>query len=538
MTRFKPATERGPRIGLARVALALVLLMVAAACSGSDVAETTATSPATDTTAPDSGDGAGSAGELVMAKLLDFTTFDPWVVLASNSVMHHQLFNPLIFAVSPSEFEGELLEDWEFAEDNSSVTLHLRSGVTFHDGEPFNAESIVANVARAQDESIGHALYGQAQIIETAEATGDLEAVLHFVNPVPQGVALDFLASFFIIAPSALDDVETNPVGTGPFEFVEWQPGEVTTFKRFENYFKPGLPKLDSIQIVNYADPSTMELAYQAGEIDLVQRADPSSAASYEALEGTTIVQSNAPNAFYCFVLNVTEEPFDDVRVRQALAHATNREAMVKNVLFGIGEPTSTIFFNPSHAMFDPDRLDPYPFDLDKAADLLAEAGISELTFTIDTQTAAAQSGGFAQILQADLRTIGIDAEIQEMEGSVFLDRWRGGDFQASSASSALLPRDPSASFSIVATLRSDDGNNANWTDSEYRDLIAEAATTMDPDARSELYNQVRDIITDESFVIPIATNPWVYVVRDGIEDLRWSGVFEFNIFENTVGGR
>lgn len=475
----------------------------------------------------------GIRSEIIGGKVGDYSSFDPWFILASNRSMHRQVFNGLVVLQRDGTFEPSLAESWEFSDDFRVLTMHLRPNVQFHSGRPLVAADIVANIERAKDENIGHALSGAAAVISDASAVDDATVQISYEAAQPAEVALELYDSMFIIDPEAMADVASNPVGTGPYQFEEWVTGEQATFVRFQGFWKEGLPRTERQTVRIFSDAPTMILSYQGGDLDWIS--DPPYSDRQLLSEGESRIEMfESLGAFWTLVLNVTHPPFDQKEVRQAIAHAINRDVIAQNIFFNGNRPISTPFFREEDAIFDAEQATRYTYDLERARELLQGAGIDSLQVTGLSSAALPETGRCLQIIQGDLDELGISLEINTVEAAVFSEEWLGGDFELASSATAVPQRDLSAVFDTVAPFRADERNNAHWLDEEYQALAGEAKSTLDPDQRLQLYAQLRDIIVEESWVIPICTRPIAYAVRSTMEGFD-SSVSDFLMLEETA---
>lgn len=506
----------------ARLAGGIALLGGAHATSGATAASPAIAAPGLQST----------RGTITGGKVGDFTTFDPWFIVASNRAAHRQLFNGLVYLDKDGAFQPSLAESWEFSAENRALTIRLRPTVTFHNGRTLVAADVVANIERAKDATIGHALSTAAGAIAGANAIDDATVEVTYDQPQPSRVALEFFDSLFIIAPEAMGDVQSAPIGTGPYVLDEWVTGEQAVFTKFNDYWNIGLPKTERLVVKIFSDVPAMILNYQGGELDWIS--DPPYSERPRLAEGDSqVLTYETLGAFWELTLNVNQEPFDRKEVRQAIAYSINREAIVQNVFFGGSRAISTPFFREADPIYTADQATRYQYNLDQARALLEEAGVADLSVTANAGSHLPETGLNLQIIQGDLREIGIDLQIAELEAAVFSERWLGGEFQLCSSAQAVPQRDLSALFDTVASFRADERNNAHWFDETYQSLAQEAKTLLDEQARLAMYGQLRDIIVEESWVIPIATRPIAYAVRASMEGFDTS-VSDFLMLEQA----
>ena len=288
-----------------------------------------------------------TGGRLTIGQIQDLTSFDPFMLLFVNYVIQHQLFDRLIAMDHELVAQPGLAESWEIAEDGQSITFQLREGVTFHNGRPFEAADVVANIERAQNEETGGNIFAKVQTVESVEAPDASTVVVNFSAPTPN--MLDIFDSLSIVAPEAFENVQRAPVGTGPFTFQEWIPGEQVVMARYDGYWREGLPYLDEIVVRPYADGETLTLALESGQIDVGISLPYTNAQRLEESADVMVERGQEGALLYVLVINPPdasqeETPLSNKLVRQAINHALNRQVIVDQALFGFGQPTLVAF--------------------------------------------------------------------------------------------------------------------------------------------------------------------------------------------------
>lgn len=336
----------------------------------------------------------GDSGEpkiLIFGRGGDSVSLDPITVTDGESFkVTKNVFDTLInFGEQDTEIEPALATEWEAAEDGLSYTLTLREGVKFHDGTDFNAEAVVANFDRwaagdADKFPYYQSMFGgfgddEGHVIESVEATGDHEVVFTLKRPQAPFLKNLAMSPFGIASPTAFeaagDSFGDNPVGTGPFKFVEWNRNDTVRIEKFDDYWVEGEPKLDEVVFRSIPDNSARLNALMSGEIDLADGITPSDAPAIESNENLQIYERPSMNVGY-LGMTVTREPFDDPLVRQALNHAINKQAIVDAFFEGRADVAK----NPMPPVISGynDSIDPYEYDPEKAKELLAEAGLED----------------------------------------------------------------------------------------------------------------------------------------------------------------
>ena len=294
---------------------------------------------------------------------------NPW-----DMVFLRLVYDQLLREGEDGELEPMLATSWEFSDDERTLELTLRDDVTFQDGEPFNAEAVVANLERAKTLE-GSTLAGPLEAIESVEA---VEEHLVRINLSGPGGNLPYLFTDrygTMISPAAMDnpDLDLNPVGSGMMRLTEYVPDQVSRYERNEDYWDPEAAKLANIEIyVQKSSPTRLNML-RTGQAELTYLLPPDMAAAEAAVN----VAPSKSKSIMSFYMNPGDPPLDDYRVRAALEHAINKEALVQGVFLGAGQPVAQ-FLPPDHWAYHPDitpENPDYAYDPDRARELLAEAG-------------------------------------------------------------------------------------------------------------------------------------------------------------------
>jgi len=322
-----------------------------------------------------------------------------------------------------------LVEDWEESPEKKTVTLRLRKGVKFHDGTDFNAEAVKFNLDRYRTSK-----RAEIKIVEKVEIV-DSHTVLLVLSRW-DNTLLANLASYpgFTVSPAAFKKhgelwAANNPVGTGPFKFKKWTKGVSMKYEKFADYWQKGKPYLDAMELVIIKDPMTRVAAFKAREVDVILHLDSKIVhelrASGEAQTATT------SRAFFSFVPDGSNEksPFADIRVRRAVDYAIDRKAIIENITGGLWEVANQA---ASSRMWENNpNVVGYPYNPAKAKELLAEAGYPNgFKTTIDLPNMDADLISATTAIQGYLRDVGIEAKIEPLEVSRYLEKgmkgWEG----------------------------------------------------------------------------------------------------------------
>jgi peptide/nickel transport system substrate-binding protein len=347
---------------------------------------------------------------------------------AIDNVVYINIYEGLTEFASDGSVIPALAESWDISGDGLTYTFHLQGGVKFHDGSDMTASDVVWSLNRARAEDSVNAQKGLFANIADVSASDDTTVVVTLSTPT--GNFLFNMAWGDAVVMNEGDDVEslkTAPNGTGAFTFTNWVQGDSITMTRNEAYWGEAA-KLESVTIKYISDPTAAFNAVMAGDVDAFPtfpapenlpqfEADPRFTVIVGSTEGETILSTNNKMP-----------PFDNPKVREALAHAIDRNAIIDGAMFGYGTPIGS-HFAPHHPAYV-DLTGLSAFDPDKSRALLAEAGLAdgfETTLALPPPSYARRGG---EIIASQLRDVGIDAKITNVEWAQWLEQvFRGKDF-------------------------------------------------------------------------------------------------------------
>ena len=465
--------------------------------------------------------GAAQEGNvLIMARAVDATGLDPHLQTAFASLRLLELvYEPLIQIDENLNLIPALAESWAFSEDGMQLTLNLRQGVTFHDGSAFTAEDVIATLERILDEETGSATRTNLLSIETMEAPDDYTLVLSLTLPdVPLAAALSSINT--AILPSeviANGDPAVDAIGTGPFMVESWQPEEKTVLAANPDYWGEG-PYVDGIEIRIIPDEATIMAALRAGEVDFAMFNDPLIATLPVGDADITI--NRAPEiSYHVLQLRASVEPLDILEVRQAISCAINRQEVVAVAALGEGQVTGPLTIPAFRIPLD--ELFCYEQDLDRARELMAQAGMEE-GFTLPVIVAVAEPPtalSEAQVIQDQLKEINIEVEIESLEFAAYVDRWLAADFTAAIALNGGRP-DPYPMYSRYWQVDAQFSEVAGYVDDTLDSLMKQGQVEADPDARYEIFAQFQRHLAEMS--------PWVWLYTGSTYTGQQSYVTDF----------
>jgi peptide/nickel transport system substrate-binding protein len=441
---------------------------------------------------------------------------------AIDSVVYANIFQGLTRFTSDGSVIPSLAESWDISADGLTYTFRLHPGVTFHDGSAMDAEDVKFSLDRARAETSTNAQ--KALFAQIADVTVVDPQTVTVTLSEPNGSLLFNLAwgDAVIVAPETADTNATSPVGTGPYKFGQWVQGDRITLTRNEAYWGPA-PAIETATFRFISDPSAALAAVMAEDVDVFSGFPAPENLAQIAADSRFQVITGSTEGETILAINNRLPPFDNVKVRQAVAHAIDRQAIIDGAMFGYGTPIGTHFapHNPAYV----DLTAGSTFDPEKAKALLAEAGFPEgFTTTLKLPPPSyARRGG--EIIAAQLAAVGIKAEISNLEWAQWLEQaFKGKDF----------------GLTIVShTEPMDIGIYGNpdyyfqYDNAAFRDVMAKLTGTTDPAARTALLQEAQTIIANDyvnAYLFQLAA---LTVAKAGVQGL-WANA---PVAANDLGG-
>ncbi len=441
---------------------------------------------------------------LIMARAADTTGLDPHTQTAFASFRLLELiYEPLVNTDADLSVVPALAESWDFSDDGLTLTFHLRQGVTFHNGADFTSEDVKASFERILDEATGASARSNYLSIASIDTPDDYTVVFNLSQPdVPLLAALASTnAAIVDSADIESGDVATVANGTGPFMLENWTPDQTTTLAANPNWWGDG-PNIDGIEIRIIPDETSILAALRAGTIDFALINDPLVATLLE--DDPTVVLNRVPSINYNVLqLRAAEPPLDQLEVRQAISCAVDRQEILDVAALGEGQVTGPLTV-PAYAL-PTDDLFCYQRDLDRARELMAQAGLSD-GFTLKIIAANAEPPtaiAEAQTIQAELADINITVEIESLELGVYVDRWLAGDFEAAVALNGGRT-DPYTMYARYWPSTGNLNNVAGFIDPKLDEIFAAGRTETDAQARYDTFADFQTYITEQA--------PWVWL--------------------------
>ncbi|WP_198971022.1 ABC transporter substrate-binding protein [Xylophilus sp. ASV27] len=361
----------------------------------------------------------GRKGTLVLGMTLEPPGLDPTAAAASSigEVTLYNLYETLTKINSDGSVAPLLAERWEVSPDLKTYTFHLRRGVRFHNGEPFNAQSVKFSFERAAGEKSTNKDKRTFQNL-SVQVVDEYTVVLLNQEVDPDFPFLLGQATAVIVEPRSAEGNVTKPVGTGPYRLAAFARGSSLTLEAWDGFRNPGAIPIRKATFRFISDPAAQAAALLAGDVDLFARFAPRGAAQFQHNPRYQVLVGGS-RAKTMVAINNAKKPLDDVRVRRAIYAAIDRKAMIEGAADGYGVPIGSHYVPGALGYVDTTGLNPY--DPDKARKLLAEAGVRtplELVVTLPPTPYARQGG---EILAAQLAKVGVTARLQNVEWAQWL---------------------------------------------------------------------------------------------------------------------
>lgn len=454
-----------------------------------------------------SGTGLAQAeGTLRIAVPSNLNTLDPAKTkIGEEYIVNFLVFSGLTEIDASGQVKPDLAESWESSDDLKTWTFTLREGVRFHDGRPVTAEDVKVTIERVMDEAIGSTARVNFEIVESIEVVDDRTVRFNLSQPYSGFAEILGDRQVRIVPHDHLDTIASEPVGTGPFKFVSFQPGDRVELAKNEDYFVSGQPKLDRIIMRIIPEQAAQSAALETGEIDLVWDVPPEAVSQYQESENV-VLDSSPTSTWDGVIMNAAQEPFDDLRVRRAIALTLDKEQLTEIALFGQGTPTHTMI-PPAHPYYN-DELPITQPDPEKARELLAEAGYADgfsmtLYVPVGRPTRERLGLGTADMLKA----VGIEAEIQRVPWDKFVKDIEG---KAAFYTDGFYSR-PTLDTSIFPWYHSSGSWNKiiwNYDNPEMDQVLEGARAAKTEQERARLYKEFQRIAVEHpAGVIPYVRN-------------------------------
>ncbi|GAB3798132.1 ABC transporter substrate-binding protein [Virgibacillus kimchii] len=500
-----------------------MMLIIFAACNG----ETGGTED--DSTDVNEANGEVQEGGEISVRITSDPDFlDPHMAEASiTEQMILNLFEGLLTANNDGSLEPGLAEDYDVSDDGMTYTFYIREGVTFHNGDPLTVEDIQYTFERLTGLGGDDPLTSEFDYIESMETPDENTFVFHLEEPNSSFLAFLTALNSAIIPKSNDGNHNDYPIGTGPFQFESYSPGADMVILKNEDYWKEGIPYLDQVTFRFQADNQSALMSMRAGELDLMD-VEPH---RIPEIEDEFNVMLEPANSTLIIGFNHDREPFDDLKVRQAINFAIDKDAMIDMAFSGYAEKLGSNM-SPAMELFHQEGLDEvYDRDVEQARQLLEEAGYPDgFSTTLSISSHNSMYTDIAQVAVENLREIGIDVEIEVIEWGVWLERiYQGRDYEMT-AIDFTGKLDP---HNILRRYISDYGSNfLNYKNEKYDQLLSDVLLEDEEEVRAEMYKQAQEILTEEAAGVYVLDYQFVWILNPELDGYQHYPFFFHDLSE------
>ena len=469
---------------------------------------------------------------------------------AASERVRTLMFNSLVKKNEKFDYTGELASDIKRSDDGLTYTFTLHDGVLFHDRRAMTSADVkyTLDLVFASNFAKSASFYDtdKRSYIKSVEAPDPRTVVVTLTKPWIG--LLSNLVPIAIIPKDSYESQKTHPLGTGPFRFVSYDNvQQVVDLDRFPQYWE-GASKLETVRVRVISDMNALQAELQAGRVDIAPLPTSLSPDAVKRLEQDPNLQVKVFNGsnIYLLTINTASPPLDNVKVRQAIAYAIDRESLIKNLLLGLGKIAHSIIPEESWA-YSPGQT--YSYDPARAKKLLDEAGFPDpdgdgprmrfdkpIVYKLSGSSIAGRQ--YAGVIQNSLKTVGIPVEIQTPEQNTFLDELRRGNFQIAYSQWVGGNQDPIFYKDLFATSEiptetRPSRNRSRYSNKELDALLEEAVNTFDREKGVELYKKIQDIVSRDVPVFPLWYGSNVVIAKKNVQNIQVNASGDWGFVRN-----
>jgi peptide/nickel transport system substrate-binding protein len=459
-------------------------------------------------------------GEIIVTDLSfkDAKTLDPHVASAAGSMRYiENMYNTLLRYEKGSygKVEGDLVKEYEVSDDGKVYTFTLHKNIKFHNGDPLTSEDVKYSIERIIDNEVRAAHF---------EAMEDFEIVDDYTFKIILNKVVAPFTTFLSYPMNAIvnetvveengGNIDSVDAGSGPFKLVEWKKDQHLKLEKFEEYFREGLPYLNAVTLRPIPDETARTTALRNKEVDMILQVSPKEKMKLENVSGLNVVSK--PGTYWEYLgLNTSGGPLANKKVRQAIAHAVDREQINKMVKFGEAVPLTGGPIPPGHWAY-PDLKMYTEQNLDKSKELLNEAGYAD-GFELELIALPNKSQlDAAQIIKQQLAELNIDVEVRSLESSVYFNKLGSDDFEMTVIGWVGFVDPDEFLYNIFHT--DEKWNQQAYSNERVDELLEEGRRTIDREKRKEIYYEAVKLIAKDAPMVFLYVNPQISAFVDAVK--------------------
>lgn len=500
------------------VLLVLAIALIVSGCGGGGTASNSNKSNSEGNSSDQQG------GELIFGLSGEPATMEPPVQNGTHGrTIKLSIYRGLVNYDQDGNLSNELAESYSTSEDNKTYTFKLRDA-KFQNGDPVTAEDVKYTFERIANPKNNSTFRNELSVIDKID-TPDAKTVV-FTLKEPYAPFVHYLAipESVIVSKKWTEekngDLNANPMGAGPFQFVKWTKGQELVVKKFEGYYKKDKVKLDSIRFVFYPDENTRVNALRAGDVDLIDTVPWKDASSIEQDPNLKLDSVSGP--FMQLQFNTQFAPFNDPRVRKAISYAIDRSVIINTAFNGRGQPIYGMAVPEGYIGYNSENDNYFEHNIDKAKKLLAEAGypdgfkarlLATSQFSYHQQTAIA--------VQSELKKVGIEVELDLPDWATRTKKNMDGnyDFLVAGTSGDITDPDWLSNFYAGGDIRLN--NSAYFNDAEINKLLSDGRKELDEEKRKDIYDKLIDRSLDLSPFVYLSWREQAYAMNKNVEGFK-----------------
>ncbi|WP_158889858.1 ABC transporter substrate-binding protein [Amycolatopsis anabasis] len=488
---------------------------MAAACGGDEGSGGPEVKPSAESGQGQIKDG----GTLVYGQIDGVTQLDPnKISSAAQTQLQTLLWSGLSKWAPDNSAKPDLADSWEHSPDFKQWTFKLHPGVKYHNGKAFTAAEAKKNFDKVLEPNSTAQVAAKVNMVSSVTAKDDTTLVVDLKSPNPE-LPVDVID----VKMTDVDDlanINKTANGTGPYKLKNFVPDQVVELVRNDAYFR-GKPHFDGVKIARYADTTAAQTALRSGDLQVMGAVTPDTVKNL-ATDGRKLLTAAEPAAYVVWELDTKSAPFNNPKAREALSYAANRQAMIDAGYAGYGLPTpGNVVVNPKNKHYD-QSLPQHEFNLDKAKQLFAEAGVGQgATLTFWTKAGSnTEWTTIAQILQEDLKKIGINLDIQSNENSTWSAKFypKGKQFPNLLAANYVSFTPLPDSYALSWFAGGSGTCECNWTPpKEYDDAVATIESKGDGPERDAAFKTAQRVLNRESPIIVLGSTAFLSVAQANV---------------------
>ena len=460
----------------------------------------------------------------------------PHLLLPQNLRLYSLVYDTLVANDTQLRPQPRLATSWQWSSDFRQLTIQLRAGARFHTGRAFTSADAKFNLERLRDPSLGSQWTSYAQQMHF-DASDPGTLIVNY--DAPSRSSFDALIGTYMAEPQSIGNAPF--IGTGPFRFQDWVPGDHLTFVRNPDYWQAGKPFVDQVVLHVEPDPQASLIGLESNNLDWTTGVAGQDARRLQADPAyQVLLTGSGGNNYYAVCLDTGVPTLADKRVRQALSYALNRQRIVDSALAGYGRAASTIW--PPQALgHDAVQDQTYDYDLSRARQLLLAAGWnSNTTLPLRVTSNLPTDVAIAEIYQADLAAVGVNAVIQRGSAAELVTLIQNHQIGGAVITAMGLMNLHPATF-FTSNIYARVPNPSNFTSDRYTSLIGQAVAVSDDTQLKSVVHDLTQVMLDEAFLLPIAETQGAPagpdVAHSAVKDVAWNS-FGIYAFEDVWLGR